>query len=62
LIVLGESREGPEQSCNEVTLVGHTPNPYNIENEETSDHPDIFLCRRLKQPLTKIWPRTRSFG
>jgi hypothetical protein len=25
-------------------------NPYDVENEESRDHPDILLCRGLRMP------------
>jgi 4-amino-4-deoxy-L-arabinose transferase-like glycosyltransferase len=62
LVVLGGSRERLEQRCREVTLVGHTPNPYGVVNEETGDHPDIFLCRGLRMPWERLWPQLRHFG
>jgi hypothetical protein len=62
LIVLGARRERLETRCREVTLVGRTPNPHGVVNEETRDHPDIFLCRGLKIPWADLWPRLRSFG
>jgi 4-amino-4-deoxy-L-arabinose transferase-like glycosyltransferase len=62
LIVLGDHREGLEKHCHSVTLAGHTPNPYNIKNEETHDHPDIFICRGLKETWPELWPKIRNFG
>jgi len=62
LIVLGDSREGLEPYFASVQLVGHTPNPWHLENEETRDHPDIYLCRGPRQSLAGLWPRLRSFG
>jgi hypothetical protein len=62
LIVLGARRDKLESRCASVTLAGHTPNPHGIENEETRDHPDIFICRGLKPGLREIWPQIRSFG
>jgi 4-amino-4-deoxy-L-arabinose transferase-like glycosyltransferase len=62
LIVVGGNRERLESRFTSVVLAGHTPNPYRIENEETRDHPDIFICRGLREPVAKLWPRLRSFG
>jgi agmatine/peptidylarginine deiminase len=33
-------------------VVAHTWNRYGVKNEETEDHPDIFVCRGLRKP----WP------
>jgi hypothetical protein len=62
VIVLGDDREGVERACGFVELVGHVTNRWNVRNEETERHPDIFLCRELKQPLGVLWPRLRRFG
>jgi hypothetical protein len=47
------------ESC---VLAGHTPNPYNITNEETRDHPEIYLCRNLIHPWPEIWRESQDFG
>jgi 4-amino-4-deoxy-L-arabinose transferase-like glycosyltransferase len=62
LIVLGGSRERLERRFGSVVLAGHPPNPWKVENEETRDHPDIFVCRDPRRPLNVIWPDLRSFG
>jgi hypothetical protein len=62
LLVVGSDRERIERFCTSVTLAGHTSNEYHVRNEKTEDHPDIFICRGLKQSLTKVWPKLRSFG
>ncbi len=62
LIVLGMRQAEVERLFESCALAGHTPNPYYIENEETRDHPDIFLCRNLRQPWPDIWPFFRYFG
>jgi hypothetical protein len=62
LVFVGGDRERLEQRFESVVLAGHTPNPYRVENEETTRHPDIFICRRIKVPIEKLWPTIRSFG
>ena len=62
VIILGARRDRLEQGFASVVLAGHTPNPYNIENEETRDHPDIFVCRGLRTTWTDLWQQIRSFG
>lgn len=62
VIVLGDNREALDQVCKAVTLEGHPPNPWNVRNEESIYDPDIFLCRGLKTPLPKLWPRLGRFG
>ncbi len=62
VIVLGGTRERLEKLFASVELVGHTPNPWQIENEETRDHPNIFFCRGLRRQWSELWPHLRSFG
>ncbi len=62
LIVLGAHRDGLEQRFASVTLAGHTPVVQNVQNEETKDHPDIFVCRGLRGSWAAVWGKIRSFG
>jgi hypothetical protein len=62
VIVLGATRERLEQIFASVELAGHITNRHRVANEETTRHPDIFVCRGLKQPWSVLWPKVRSFG
>jgi 4-amino-4-deoxy-L-arabinose transferase-like glycosyltransferase len=62
LIVLGLSREFLDRTFTSCQVSGHTPNPYAIHNEETSDHPDIYVCRGLRQPWPDFWKTFRYYG
>jgi hypothetical protein len=62
LIVLGISRGFLERNFSSCEVAGHTPNPYGIENEETSDHPDIYVCRGLRQSWPEFWKDFRYYG
>jgi 4-amino-4-deoxy-L-arabinose transferase-like glycosyltransferase len=62
VLVVGSQREDLEKACSSVQLAGHITNAAHVSNEETERHPDIFICRGLRQPLEKMWPRLRSFG
>jgi len=33
-----------------------------VENEETREHPDIYVCRGLKKPWREFWDGYRHFG
>ncbi len=61
-IVIGATRQRLEETCGAVELVGHASNPWGVRNEETQQHPDIFLCRDLHPSLRDLWPKLRSFG
>ncbi len=62
LIVLGMNREWGAQFFGDCQVVGHTPNPLNVENEETTAHPDIYLCQEPLYPWPELWKRMRWFG
>jgi hypothetical protein len=36
-------------------VVAHTWNRYGVKNEETLDHPDIFVCRDLRESWPAFW-------
>jgi 4-amino-4-deoxy-L-arabinose transferase-like glycosyltransferase len=62
LIVLGLSRSFMARTFDSCQLSAHTWNPYNVANEETVDHPDIYVCRGLKSSWPEFWKDFRYFG
>jgi len=62
LIVLGLSRRYVDSSFLSCEVAGHSRNEYGVENEETADHPDIFVCRGLRQSWPEFWKGFRHFG
>ena len=62
LIVLGMTEAEARSIFERCYLAGHTPNPENIQNEETRDHPNIFVCRTPRQPWPEFWESFRYFG
>lgn len=62
MIVLGAGRDDLEPFFDSVEVAGHTPIVHGVRNEETEDHPDIYLCRGVRQPWSKVWPQLRGFG
>jgi hypothetical protein len=62
LIVVGLSRSFLERNFASCQLAGHTPNPYGVENEETRDHPDIYVCRGLRQTWPDFWKDFQYYG
>jgi 4-amino-4-deoxy-L-arabinose transferase-like glycosyltransferase len=62
VVVIGFNRtrvNGIFESCE---LAGHVANAYGVSNEETRDHPDIFVCRRPREPWSEFWKDLQSFG
>jgi hypothetical protein len=62
LIVLGGNRNDLELYFSSVTLAGHTPVVHGVRNEETEDHPDIFVVRGFRGSWPEVWPKVRGFG
>jgi 4-amino-4-deoxy-L-arabinose transferase-like glycosyltransferase len=62
LIVLGASAEDLDGLFESCQLVGHITNREGVANEETTRHPDIFLCRHLRRPWPEVWKKNRRFG
>ena len=62
LIVLGLSSQTVGRLFESCEVAGHITNKYGVMNEETTDHPDIFVCRRLRQPWAEFWKEFRYFG
>jgi hypothetical protein len=62
VIVIGLSRKYTEESFGPCRLAGHTWNPYDIKNEETEDHPDIWVCGPPKDGWPKFWEDFRYYG
>ena len=62
LIVLGQSRSDADEMFGSCRLAGHNGNPYGIRNEESADHPDIFVCGPPRQPWPEFWKHFRFFG
>jgi hypothetical protein len=62
LIVVGLDRAMAERIFANCTLAGHTSNQYGVLNEETRDHPDIFVCRDMRVSWPEFWKEFRYFG
>ena len=62
LIVIGFSREFGIQHFESCELAGRITNRYGVANEETTDHPDIFICRHLRESWPEFWKKFRRYG
>lgn len=62
LIVVGLSRDFVDRTFASCEVAGHTWNRYGVENEETRDHPDIYVCRGLRRPWPEFWNNFRYYG
>jgi len=62
LIVVGFSREFVSSYFDSSEVVAHSWNSFGVANEETVDHPDIFLCRHLRESWPEFWRKFRHYG
>jgi len=62
LIVLGLSRNSADRLFSSCRLAGHNGNPYGVHNEESDDHPDIFVCGSPRKPWPEFWKNNLNFG
>lgn len=62
LIVLGLSAEQANAVFTVCRLAGHNGNSEGVRNEESEDHPDIFVCGPPRMPWAELWMEHRDFG
>ncbi len=62
LIVLGLTFTQANQIFETCELAGHITNPFNVKNEETTDHPDILVCRNLRSTWPEFWKSFKYYG
>jgi len=62
LIVVGFSRRQVDEDFTSCRLAGHNGNPEGIGNEESTDHPDIYLCGPPRLPWPEFWKENQRFG
>jgi len=62
LIAVGLSREFLDEHFTMCRLAGHNGNPYGIKNEESEDHPDIYVCGPPREGWPAFWSNFQRFG
>ena len=62
LIVLGLGAEEANSIFTGCRWAGHNGNSLGIPNEESTDHPDIFVCGPPRKPWAQIWREHQDFG
>jgi len=61
-IVIGLGQKKADSIFTACRLAGHNGNSLGVKNEESQDHPDIFVCGPPRMPWAEIWHRNRNFG
>jgi hypothetical protein len=62
LIVVGWSRRQVDEAFTGCRLAGHNGNAEGVKNEESEDHPDIFVCGPPRVPWPEFWKTHQRFG
>ena len=62
LIVVGWSRRQVDEAFTACRLAGHNSNAQGVKNEESEDHPDIFVCGGPQQAWPEFWKKNQRFG
>ena len=62
LIVLGFSRADAESTFTACRLAGTNANAEHVANEESEDHPGIFVCGAPLAPWPEFWKNFQRFG
>ena len=62
LIVVGLPAGFLQDHFDSCQVAARTWNRYGVQNEETLDHPDIFVCRGLRESWPVFWSSFRYYG
>jgi hypothetical protein len=62
VIVLGETRDFVEHYFESYEVAAKSWNHYGVANEETTRHPEIFLCRHFRPSWSEFWKTFQHFG
>ncbi len=62
LIIVGVSRVDVAGIFEGCRMAGHNGNAEGVSNEESRDHPDIFVCGPPRLPWPEFWKKYQSFG
>ena len=62
VILVGFDLEEAQRLFGSCAIAGRNGNAWNVENEESRDHPDILVCRDLHRAWPDYWQRARRFG
>lgn len=62
LIVVGFSWEHANRTFSGCRWAAHNGNALGVKNEESEDHPDIFVCGEPREPWAPFWQHDHRFG
>jgi len=62
LIVIGHHQDYVDRMFTSCRLAGHNGHSLGVKNEESRDHPDIFVCGPPRLPWSEFWQEYQAFG
>ena len=62
VIALGYSSERLDELFADCRLATRVANVDAVDNEESREHPQIYLCREPRRPWQELWPTMRHYG
>jgi hypothetical protein len=62
VILLGFDSRAATSMFKSCSNAGRVTNAFGVMNEETRDHPYIYLCREPRLPWPELWKRLKSYG
>jgi Dolichyl-phosphate-mannose-protein mannosyltransferase len=62
LIVVGWSQAQVDREFTACRVAGHNGNSLGVKNEESEDHPDIYVCGAPKKSWAEFWKENQRFG
>ncbi|HTV16791.1 MAG TPA: glycosyltransferase family 39 protein [Acidobacteriaceae bacterium] len=62
IIALGIRPEEANAIFTNCRIAGHNGNSLGLDNEESRDHPWIFVCGPPRLPAAELWKKHRDFG
>jgi hypothetical protein len=62
LIVVGFSQKEADRTFTSCRLAGHNGNSEGVKNEESTYHPDIFVCGAPRMPWPEFWRTHQRYG
>jgi len=62
IIIVGGSLEDESKFFDGCSVVATVRMPYDVQNEESVDHPQILVCHRMLFSWPVVWARSQDFG
>jgi hypothetical protein len=62
LIVVGWSQKQVDREFTGCRIAGHNGNSMGVKNEESRDHPDIYVCGPPRKSWPEFWKENQRFG